>query len=77
MIHGLEAVRDVVGPADESGIPDSAIKDALWEYYFDVAQTIDWVYGMLHPQTRFDSSKLLFRGTSSLGYGEGTQRSVH
>jgi hypothetical protein len=45
MNHGLEAVREVVGSAKETGIPDSAIREALWEYYFDVAQTIDWVYG--------------------------------
>jgi elongation factor 1 alpha-like protein len=45
MNHGLDTVREMVGSAEATGIPDSAIRDALWEYYFDVNQTIDWVFG--------------------------------
>jgi hypothetical protein len=41
----LDRVRDVVGPEQESGVSDAAIREALWEYYFDVDQTIEWVFG--------------------------------
>lgn len=41
-------VLELVGPSSETGIPDSAIRDALWEYYFDINQTVEWVYGKLH-----------------------------
>jgi hypothetical protein len=46
MSHGLEAVRAEVGSEEETGVPDSALRDALWEYYFDIGLTIDWFYGM-------------------------------
>jgi hypothetical protein len=48
MNHGLEVVLELVGPSSETGIPDSAIRDALWEYYFDINQTVEWVYGEPH-----------------------------
>lgn len=41
----LDRVREVVGPEHESGFTDADIREALWEYYFDVDQTIDWVFG--------------------------------
>ncbi|KAG8716321.1 Hsp70 suppressor, GTPase facilitates ribosomal subunit dissociation [Ceratobasidium sp. 423] len=43
MATGLAQVRSVLGDKDESGIDDKQIKDALWEYYFDVEQTISWL----------------------------------
>lgn len=42
MADGLIHVRDVVGPEDQSGLSDTKIKDALWEFYFDVEKTIRW-----------------------------------
>ncbi|KAF9057448.1 hypothetical protein BJ165DRAFT_33338 [Panaeolus papilionaceus] len=42
MNDGLEQIRQVIGSADFSGVSDQSIKDALWEYYFDVDQTIQW-----------------------------------
>jgi hypothetical protein len=52
MVHGLEAVRETIGSAQESGIADSAIRDALWEYYFDIGLTLDWVFGAFKHSLR-------------------------
>jgi hypothetical protein len=43
---GLESVRAVLGPQEESGLEDSVIKDALWNEYFDVEKAIQWLLGM-------------------------------
>ncbi|KAF9482030.1 hypothetical protein BDN70DRAFT_488629 [Pholiota conissans] len=44
MNDGLEQVRRVIGNEDVSGLSDNSIKDALWEYYFDVEKTITWAF---------------------------------
>jgi hypothetical protein len=46
MNDGLEQVRLVIGGEAASGLSDTSIKDALWEYYFDVEKTIYWAVGM-------------------------------
>ncbi|KZT54537.1 hypothetical protein CALCODRAFT_499747 [Calocera cornea HHB12733] len=38
-----DAVREVIGPADESGIPDDEVADAVWELYFDVEQSVAYL----------------------------------
>ncbi|KAF8165067.1 hypothetical protein B0H34DRAFT_793499 [Crassisporium funariophilum] len=42
MSDGLEQVRLVIGNEDTSDLSDKSIKDALWEYYFDVEKTVTW-----------------------------------
>ncbi|KAF8631149.1 hypothetical protein AX15_002495 [Amanita polypyramis BW_CC] len=42
MEAGLEEVRNVIGDDQVSGLSDATLKDALWEYYFDVSRTIQW-----------------------------------
>lgn len=45
MNDGLDQVRLVVGDEAQSGLSDNAVRDALWEYYFDVERTIQWAFG--------------------------------
>lgn len=45
MHEGLQAVREIVGNAETSGVSDEDIKDALWEYFFDHEKTVEWVLG--------------------------------
>jgi hypothetical protein len=45
MALSLERVKGIMGSEEQSGIPDAAIKDALWEYYFDIGQTVEWMEG--------------------------------
>ena len=52
MIDGVEQVRNILGDQERSGCSDQAIKDALWEFYFDVDKSIVWLLGAsyrLHP----------------------------
>lgn len=45
MNDGLEQVRIIIGDDETSGISDNAIKDVLWENYFDIEQTTEWALG--------------------------------
>lgn len=47
MNDGLDQVKLVIGGEAQSGLSDNAIRDALWEYYFDVEKTIQWAFGSL------------------------------
>ena len=49
MEDGLIQVREVVGSEEQSGLADNKIKDALWEFYFDIDKTIRWCMGEPHP----------------------------
>lgn len=42
--EGLAYVHSVVG--DNLPVPDVEIKEALWYYYFDKEETVNWVVGM-------------------------------
>ncbi|KAJ3506780.1 hypothetical protein NLJ89_g6679 [Agrocybe chaxingu] len=44
MNDGLEQVRLILGDEASSDISDLSIKEALWEYYFDVDKTVQWAY---------------------------------
>lgn len=48
MEDGLIQVREVVGSEEQSGLADNKIKDALWEFYFDIDKTIRWCMGEPH-----------------------------
>ena len=45
MIDGLEQVRNVLGDQEHSGCSDQAIKDALWEFFFDIDKSVVWLLG--------------------------------
>ena len=45
MIDGMEQVRNVLGDQDRSGFSDQAIKDALWEFFFDVDKSVVYLLG--------------------------------
>ena len=36
-------MEDILGT--QHGFTDKEIRDALWEYYFDVDQTVSWLLG--------------------------------
>ncbi|KAF9651277.1 hypothetical protein BDM02DRAFT_917119 [Thelephora ganbajun] len=40
MIDGLEQMRSILGDQEQSGFSDQAIKDALWEFFFDVDKSM-------------------------------------
>jgi hypothetical protein len=46
MNDGLEQVRLVIGNEVTSELSDDSIKDALWEYYFDIERTVQWALGL-------------------------------
>ena len=41
----LTQARSIIGSEASSGISDVQIKDAAWEYYFDVEKTVEWLLG--------------------------------
>ena len=49
MIDGLEQVRNILGDQEHSGCSDQAIKDALWEFFFDVDKSVVWLLGASYP----------------------------
>lgn len=51
MTQGLEQIRATVGSEAESGMTDKDIKDALYHYYFDIQQSLNWLLGMKFNNT--------------------------
>lgn len=43
MESGLESVQTMLGPA--SPISEAQIKDALWNFYFDIEQSVTFLLG--------------------------------
>jgi hypothetical protein len=43
---GLENVRAIIGSEEQSGFTDSFIRESLWDCYFDVGNTVEWLTGM-------------------------------
>lgn len=46
MEAGLENIRTVFGPEEQSGFTDSYIRDSLWDCNFDVDETIETLTGV-------------------------------
>lgn len=44
-MDGLEQVRATMGPEAQSGFSDQEIKDTLYEYWYDLQQTVDHLFG--------------------------------
>ncbi|KAH8999450.1 hypothetical protein EDB92DRAFT_2111445 [Lactarius akahatsu] len=40
---GLDNVRAVLGSEDQSGFTDSFIRETLWDCYFDIDKTLEWL----------------------------------
>ena len=47
LADGLAHVLSVVG-GDDIPVSDTEIKEALWYYYFDREETINWVIGKFY-----------------------------
>ena len=50
-MNGLEQVRDTVGDEKQSMITDADIKDALYNYFFDVEQSVAYLLGEYRPHS--------------------------
>ena len=50
MNAGLNSLRSVLGT--DSGIPESAQRSALWEYYFDVDSALAYLLEQKHKQEK-------------------------
>ncbi|KAI0301877.1 hypothetical protein B0F90DRAFT_1667716 [Multifurca ochricompacta] len=46
---GLENVRAILGSEEQCGFTDSFIKESLWDCYFDVDKTVEWLKEGLTP----------------------------
>ncbi|ETW84469.1 hypothetical protein HETIRDRAFT_170967 [Heterobasidion irregulare TC 32-1] len=46
MESGLEHIRAVLGSEAESGLSDSVIRETLWDSYFDVEKSVEWLMGI-------------------------------
>ena len=46
-MDGLEQVRTTMGTEAQCGFSDQVIKDALYEYWYDVQQTVEYLLGEL------------------------------
>lgn len=44
-MHGMEQCRATLGSEQHSGFDDAAIRDTLYHYYFDVEQSLNWLFG--------------------------------
>lgn len=42
---GIEHIRAVVGDEASSDLDDAIIRDTLWQFYFDIEQSIAWLFG--------------------------------
>ncbi|KAG6850053.1 hypothetical protein H0H93_001869 [Arthromyces matolae] len=63
LLHALEEVRQVLGDENVSGLSDREIKDVIWEFFFDVQETIRWA---LDEQKK----KQLARDRKELDFGK-------
>ena len=45
LADGLDAVRNTLGSAEQSGFSDDYVKETLFHYYYDVDQTINYLLG--------------------------------
>jgi hypothetical protein len=60
MQSGLEAVRASLG--DIPGITDREIRESLWEYYFDVEQTVPWLLQQHEEKIKAEKEKQKKKG---------------
>lgn len=44
-MDGLDQIRATIGPVEHSGISDEEIKNTLYHFYYDVAQSLNWILG--------------------------------
>ena len=49
MEAGLENIRAIFGTEEQSGFTDDYIRESLWDYNFDVNETMESLTGMYHP----------------------------
>jgi hypothetical protein len=44
--NGLTRARAILGSEEESGLSDKAVKDAIWDQWFDVDKAVRWLLGL-------------------------------
>ncbi|KAH0839623.1 hypothetical protein J3R83DRAFT_539 [Lanmaoa asiatica] len=49
MESGIEHIRAIVGDEASSGLDDAIIRDTLWQSYFDIEQSIAWLFAPQDP----------------------------
>ncbi|KAJ7774209.1 hypothetical protein DFH07DRAFT_912701 [Mycena maculata] len=54
---GLDRVREVIGGPDHSGLSDTDIKDVLWDYHFDIEETIQWAFEEIEKNNQAQERK--------------------
>jgi hypothetical protein len=69
MNDGLQHIRSIVGPQEQSEIEDSEIKNALWNVYFDVEHALQGLLGSSHFVSITSSSHSFRRDTRTKANG--------
>ena len=41
----LEEVHRLVGDEEKTGVADKLVRDVLWDNYFDIEKTVEWMCG--------------------------------
>lgn len=72
MQAGLESVKAVIGNEETSGLSDGTLRDALWEYYFDIERTIQWAIGIYSNICTLYNLFMIYRRTGTQAPRRGT-----
>ena len=48
LTYGLEQIRATIGTVEQSGLTDREIKDTLYNFYYDIEQSLNWIFGEPH-----------------------------
>ncbi|THH13896.1 hypothetical protein EW146_g6374 [Bondarzewia mesenterica] len=73
MESGFEHIRAVIGSETESGINDSTIQSTLWDCYFNVEKSIEW---LLEEQSRRNAARERKEERARLGLPESPSEDV-
>ncbi|KAF8528930.1 P-loop containing nucleoside triphosphate hydrolase protein [Hysterangium stoloniferum] len=69
-------VRSIFGSEDTSGISNAQIRDAAWEFYFDVEQTVDWLLAAKKEEKASRTSSKTKKPSSSQFTSAATSRAA-
>jgi hypothetical protein len=45
LIYGTEQIRATIGTVEQSGITDQEIQDTLYNFYYDIEQSLNKIFG--------------------------------
>ncbi|KAF6762802.1 hypothetical protein DFP72DRAFT_567577 [Ephemerocybe angulata] len=72
MNEAFESVRSVIGDAMIADLSERSIREALWELYFDVEQTVEWAFSE-HERKRVAQERKDLDPNYSAGSDDGQQ----